>query len=176
MRDNPTFLPPPPTPGLHLVISGGIFDFGCHNLGSATDTQWDAAKHPIMYRTVPSKIIITIRSYCQESGLRNSVLEENTRLSKLSDGKKNRILGISFTRVEKQRQVIMKLLGFSSGSVGKESASNAGDLGSIPGQGRCPGEGNGNPLQYSCLENSIDRGVGQDTVPGITKSWTRLSD
>ena len=46
--------------------------------------------------------------------------------------------------------------GFPSGSVGKESAYNAGDLGSIPGLGRSPGEGNGNPLQYSCLENPMD--------------------
>ena len=50
------------------------------------------------------------------------------------------------------------LLGFPGGSDGKESASNAGNLGSIPGPGRSPGEGNGNPLQYSCLENSMNRG------------------
>ena len=50
-------------------------------------------------------------------------------------------------------------LGFPVGSVSKESAFNAGDLGSIPELGRCPGEGNGNPLQYSCLENSMDRGA-----------------
>ena len=51
----------------------------------------------------------------------------------------------------------MKLTGFPHSSVGKESACNAGDLGSIPGSGRSPGEGNGNPLQYSCLENPMDR-------------------
>ena len=50
------------------------------------------------------------------------------------------------------------------------------DLGSIPGLGRFPGEGNGNPLQYSCLENPMGRGVWQATVHGITKSWTQLSD
>ena len=50
-------------------------------------------------------------------------------------------------------------LGFPGGSVGKDSSGNAGDLGSIPGSGRSPGEGNGNPLQYSCLENSMDRGA-----------------
>ena len=49
-------------------------------------------------------------------------------------------------------------LGFSSGSNGKESACNVGDPGLIPGSGRSPGEGNGNPLQYSCLENPMDRG------------------
>ena len=51
-----------------------------------------------------------------------------------------------------------------SGSDGKESACNAGDLGSIPGPGRSPGGGNGNPLQYSCLENSMDRGAWRATV------------
>ena len=55
------------------------------------------------------------------------------------------------------------------GSDGKESASNAGDPGSIPGSGRSPGEGTGNPLQYSCLENSMDRGAWQATVHGVTK-------
>ena len=49
--------------------------------------------------------------------------------------------------------------GFLGGSDGKESACNAGDPGLIPGSGRSPGEGNGNPLQYSCLENSVDRGA-----------------
>ena len=53
---------------------------------------------------------------------------------------------------------------FPGGSVGKESASNAADLGLIPGSGRSPGEGNGNPLQYSCLENPLDRGAWQATV------------
>ena len=62
------------------------------------------------------------------------------------------------------------------GSNDKESTCNAGDLGSIPGLGRCPGEGNGYPLQYSGLENSMDRGAWQDTVQGITNSWTLLSN
>ena len=51
----------------------------------------------------------------------------------------------------------------------KESACNAGDLGSILGLGRSPGEGNGNPLQYSCLENSMDRGARQAIVHGVAK-------
>ena len=62
------------------------------------------------------------------------------------------------------------------GSDGKESAHNAGDLGSIPGSGRSPGEGNDNPLQYSCLENPMHRGAWWATVRGVTKSRTRLSD
>ena len=63
---------------------------------------------------------------------------------------------------------------FPGGSDGRESACNAGDPGSIPGLGRSP-EGNGNPFQYSCLENSMDRGARQATVLGSTKSQTRLS-
>ena len=62
------------------------------------------------------------------------------------------------------------------GSDGKESACNAGDLGLIPGSGRSPGERNGHPLQYSCLENPMDRGAWQATVHGVTKNQTRLSD
>jgi len=62
-----------------------------------------------------------------------------------------------------------KKLGFPHSSVGKESACSAGDLGSIPGSGRSPGEGNGNPLQYSSLENPMDRGAWQATVHGVTR-------
>ena len=58
------------------------------------------------------------------------------------------------------------------GSDGKESACNTGDPGLIPGLGRSPGEGNGNPLQYSCLENSMDRGVWRPTVRGVAESDT----
>ena len=69
-----------------------------------------------------------------------------------------------------------KILGFPGGSDGKVSACSAGDLGSIPGSGRSPGEGNGNPLQHSCLENPMDRGAWWATVHGVTKSQTRLID
>ena len=62
-------------------------------------------------------------------------------------------------------------LGFPGGSAGKESVPNAGDLGSIPGLGRSPGEGKGYPFQYSGLENSMDC-----RVHGVAKSQTRLSD
>ena len=61
---------------------------------------------------------------------------------------------------------------FRGGSDGKESACNAGDLGLIPGLGRSPGEGDNYPLQYFCLENSMDRGVWWVTVHGVTKSPT----
>ena len=65
-----------------------------------------------------------------------------------------------------------EVLAFLRGSDGKKSACNAGDLGSIPGLGRFPGEGNGCPLQYSCLENPMDKGAWRVTVHGVTKSWT----
>ena len=61
---------------------------------------------------------------------------------------------------------------FPGGSVGKVSASNAGDPGSIPGPGKSPGEGNGNPLQYSGLENPMDRGAWWAIVHGVSKSQT----
>ena len=67
-------------------------------------------------------------------------------------------------------------IGISGGSDGKESTCNVGDLGSIPGLGRCPGEGNSYPFQYSGLENSMDRGGWQATVHAVSKSWTQLSD
>ena len=68
------------------------------------------------------------------------------------------------------------LVGFPGGLHRKESACNAGDLDSVLGSGRSPGEGNGNPLQYYCLENPMDRGAWKATVYGVAKSWTRLSD
>ena len=63
--------------------------------------------------------------------------------------------------------------GFPGGSDGKESACNVEDPGSIPGTGRFPGEGNGNPLQYSCLENPKDTAAWWATVHGVTKSQTQ---
>ena len=68
---------------------------------------------------------------------------------------------------------------FKGGLVVKNLPANAGDTGDlvlIPGSGRYPGERNGNPLQYSCLENPMDRGASQATVYGVAKSWTQLSD
>ena len=73
--------------------------------------------------------------------------------------------------LEKGRLPIPAFLGFPCGSAGKESARNAGNLGSIPGLERSPGGGKGYPLQYSGLENSMDY-----TVHGMAKSWTGLSN
>ena len=63
-------------------------------------------------------------------------------------------------------------MGLPGGSDSKESACNAGDVDSIPELGRSPGDGNGNPLQYSCLENSMDRGAWQAAIHGVAKSGT----
>ena len=73
-------------------------------------------------------------------------------------------------------RVFIIIMGFPGSSDGKVSAYNVGDLGSIPGSGRSPGEGNGNPLQHSCLKNPMDQGAWWTTVHGVAKNWTRLSD
>ena len=65
---------------------------------------------------------------------------------------------------------------FPGGSDSKQFACNVGDMGLILVSGRSPGEGNGNPLQYSCLENSTDGGAWWATVRRVTKSWTQLND
>ena len=70
----------------------------------------------------------------------------------------------------------MNLLGFQGSSVVKNPPANAGDVGLVLGLRKSPGGGNGNPLQYSCLENSMERGAWKATVQGIAKSQTRLSD
>ena len=73
-------------------------------------------------------------------------------------------------------QLLCQRRGFPGGSDSKEYTSNVRDWGSIPGSGRSPGEGHGNPLQYSCLENPKDREAWWARVHRVTKSWTRLSD
>ena len=65
---------------------------------------------------------------------------------------------------------------FPGGSLGKESACIVGDLGSVPGSGRSPEEGNGSSIEYSCLENSMNRGAWWATAHGVTESQTQLSD
>ena len=84
--------------------------------------------------------------------------------------KKHQVRGLTFLVSPTQ------IWGFPGGSEVKESAWNAGDLDSIPGSGRSPGEGNGNPLQYSCLENPMEGGAWQATVHGVAKSQTQLID
>ena len=71
---------------------------------------------------------------------------------------------------------LFRMKGFPGGSDVKESACSAGDPGLIPGLGTSPGEENGYPLQYSCLERPMDRGAWRATVRGVAKSETQLSD
>ena len=90
---------------------------------------------------------------------------------------KHRLKASNISDKTKKLQPHFFSLGFPGGSDGKQSACNAGYPSSmIHGSGRSPGEGNGYPLQYCCLENSIDRGAWQATVHGVTKSWTRPKD
>ena len=72
--------------------------------------------------------------------------------------------------------LVIPYQGFPGGPEGKESACSAGDLRSVPGSRRSPGEGNGYPFQYSCLDNSMNIGASQATVHEVAKSWTQLSD
>ena len=104
-----------------------------------------------------------LESSTQDSGGRNETGNQEVLLLPCMNGRFN-------------RKMFRKNLGFPGGSEGKASACNAGDLGSISGLGRFPGEGNGNPLQYSCLENPMDGGAWWATIHGVAKCWTRLSD
>ena len=85
------------------------------------------------------------------------------------------LIKLAFHAIKTGLGVGMDTEGFPSGSDGKESAYSAGDPGSISGSGRSPGEGNGIPLQYSCLGKPMDRGPRRATVHGVTKSWTQLN-
>ena len=89
--------------------------------------------------------------------------------SYLANHKQNR-LSVKFTIIKFQDPAL------PAGSDGKESTCKMGDLGLIPRLGRSPGGGHSNPLQYSCLENPMDRGAWWAMVHGVTKSWTQLSD
>ena len=79
-------------------------------------------------------------------------------------------------KITEIKNTLEEIRGFLHSSVSKESACSAGDSGLISASGRSPGEGNGNPLQYPCLENPMDRGAWWAAVLGITKSQAQLSD
>ena len=88
----------------------------------------------------------------------------------------NSLYFFPFSKLSWFLQTSITLRGLPWGSDGKESASNAADPGWIPEWGRSPGERNGNPFQYSCLEKPMDRRAWQATVHGVGMSWTQLSD
>ena len=98
-------------------------------------------------------------------------------LFSILDSQTFRIRGVFWIHCTQPLQFISRKMVFpGGGSDGKEPACHAGDLVSIPGLGRFPGEGYGNPFQYSCLENSMDRGAWPAIVHGATRSQTQLSD
>ena len=124
-----------------------------------------------------------VTSYSRGPQPLGSVLVQAAQQEVSGDGKLHRPLPIAppepsqFMRKLSSMKLVLgaKKLGtdaFPGGSDSKESARNAGDLDSIPGSGRSPGEENGYPPQYSSLENPMDRGAWQATVHGVTKSWT----
>ena len=80
-------------------------------------------------------------------------------------------MNVNVTNIFQLSLYVTVTYGFLHSSVGKDSTCNAGDLGSVPGLGRSPGEGNGNPPQYSCLENSINRGAWRATVHGLARVY-----
>ena len=87
-------------------------------------------------------------------------------------------INLAYIVTKSECSLLCVIWDFPGGSVAKNLSANAedtGDTGLIPGSGRSPGEANGNSLNYSCLENRMGRGVWQATVPGVEKSWTRLS-
>ena len=100
------------------------------------------------------------------------VAQSWTRLKRLSSSSSSMCVYIHHIYCRK----LSFSVGFPGGLHSKESACNAGDLGLVPGSRRSSGEGNGNPLQYSCLENPLKWGTWQVTVRGVEKSWTQLND
>ena len=109
----------------------------------------------------------------QTAGCNGSIENKHCLCSRSCTQAKRALLGRHLLRCAVYQFLHFSLvfLGFPWGSAGKESACNAGDLGSTPGLGRSPGEGKGYPLQYSGLQNSMDC-----IVHGVTKNWTPLSD
>ena len=115
-------------------------------------------------------LLVRVKKECEKAALKlniqkTKIMASSPIISWQIDGK----------RMETVTDFVLggsKITAFPGGSEDKASACHAGDLGLIPGLGRSPGEGNGNPLQYSCLENSMDRGAWRATVHGVAKSRT----
>ena len=118
-----------------------------------------------------SKNKILPRAQAGGNGNNNSLGHENQELNEYTTCSMEMNFG-NWMPVLRFGTAITKTVGFPGGSVGKESTCNAGDLGLISGSGRSPGEQNGNPLQYSCLENSTDRGAWWATAHRVARSQT----
>ena len=159
--------------GIHLIGFGGI-PSGSQSLGCMVVISLPSvgmASRNISYYTLgwfTQKACLSMKvSYC-------------TRPWKHTDSEREISLKYAISSqwspVRKEGLCFWLLEYFPGGSEGKASAFNAGDLDLIPGWGRSPGKGNGNPLQYSCLENPMDGEAWWATVHGVTKSQTWLSD
>ena len=136
------------------------------NKGEANDTQ------PIMRGTVGEYLLTDMHCNCPETWL----LLENMALKRQSIEKTYNNIALSPPFEFLLRPSISQNQLKVGGSEGKEFARNVGDQGLIPELGKSPGEKNGHPYQYSCLENSTNRGAWQAIVHGVTKSWTQLSN
>ena len=164
---------------MHGEGSGSPLQYSC--LENPTDRgAWWAAVHGVTKsRTQLSNFTFTFHFYTleKEMATHSSVLAwripgtgEPGRLPSMGSHSQTQLrrLSSSSSRVSAQ--------GFSGGVGVKNPPANAGDMGSIPGLGRFPAETNGNPLQYSCLENPMDRGAWRAMVHGVAKSWARLNN
>ena len=120
-----------------------------------------------LFKTLKDDAIKVLHSICQQVWETHQWLQDWKRSILIPIPKKGS------TKECANHQTIALIPG---GSGGKASVFNAGDVGSILGSGRSPGEGNGNPFHYYCLENPMDRGDWQAIVHGVTKSQTRLSN
>ena len=129
---------------------------------------WMNLKRPNEVLEVRSKRLHVVWSHLHEMSWKGTLIETESRSVV--------ILGWGWEQGLAKNGGITRMVGLPGSSVGQESACSAGDLGSIPGWGRSPEEGNGSPLQYSCLENPMDRRAWRATVHRATKSRTRLSD
>ena len=136
------------------------------NKGEASDTQ------AIMRGTVGEYLLSDMHCNCPETW----ILSENMALKRQSVGKTYNNTALSPPFEFLLRPSISQNQLKVGGSEGKEFVHNVGDQGLIPELGKSPGEKNGHPCQYSCLENSTDRWTWWDTVPGVSKNRTWLSD
>ena len=139
--------------------------FKLHALRSAVQMGLNPAKTPKTLETTPK----TINEYKSEIRWVKSMIITAAFFPVLVES-------LFFQSFSWMHWIHYNQMGFPGDASGKESAGNAGDPGLIPGWKRSPGEGNSYPLQYSCLENPMDRGAWWATVHGVTESWTQLSD
>ena len=169
----------------------------CQTLGQAMETQWYTRQNSCPYRVyllvenmdnkqvnkrIP-KIITDNENYSEginRAQVRFSLSPKGWEnpwkpMGRMFLAGRKQVQSRSIKELGKDRETYRQGEHFPGGLVNKESAWNSGELGLIPGLGWSPGEGNGYPLQYSCLENPMDRGAWWAIVQEVTKSWTQMS-